>query len=192
MKKIRPKTCKAKSCHNKFTPRNSTEQVCSWRCAVEYGKEKARDKEEKELRKDTRERKEKLETRSDWIKKAQKAVNEYVRIRDEKRPCISCSSSDGIGMANYWDAGHYRSRGSAPHLRFYTLNIWKQCKKCNMQLSGNIVEYRKSLVDFLGEAEVIRIESMQGNLKPSIEYLKRLTAIMRKKTRLYKRLFRNG
>ncbi len=26
-----------------------------------------------------------------------------------------------------FDAGHYRSRGAAPHLRFYTLNIHGQC-----------------------------------------------------------------
>lgn len=32
-------------------------------------------------------------------------------------------------LAGGFDAGHYRSRGSAPHLRFYTLNIAGQCKR---------------------------------------------------------------
>lgn len=189
MSEVKQKKCKNPSCGQKFTPKMTTQKVCSYKCAVNIARINGEAKKAKEVRKYTAEAKKRLKTRSDWIKDAQKIVNEYVRIRDQKRPCISCGEV-GNGLSNYFDAGHYRSRGSAPHLRFYTLNIWKQCKRCNLQLSGNIVEYRKGLIDILGSDKVELIESMNNELKPDIEYLQRLIKVFRKKIRLYRKLFR--
>ena len=58
------------------------------------------------------------------------AVNKYIRLRDVGKECISCGTplvAEQLGGG--FDVGHYRSRGAAPHLRFYTLNIHGQCKK---------------------------------------------------------------
>lgn len=174
---------KCRICSTKFEPHNSTQVVCSPKCAYVL----VQANKDKKARKRQAEDKKRLKTRSEWIKDAQKAVNEYVRVRDEKRVCISCGVIGGR-MANYWDAGHYRSIGSAPHLRFYTLNIHKQCKRCNSQLSGNVVEYRIRLINRYSTSFVEAIEARQDALRPSIEYCQRLIKIMRKKIRLYKKL----
>ncbi len=165
---------------------------CSTDCILEYAQNKRRVLQTKKIRKDTAERKKALKTRSDWIKDAQKAVNEYVRLRDEGRKCISCGA-DKQGVQNYWDAGHYRSVGSAPHLRFYTLNNHRQCKKCNRDLSGNAIEYRNGLRRRFSDEFVERLDAMQHDLRPDIDYLQRLTRLMRKKIRLYKKMgWRHG
>lgn len=65
----------------------------------------------------------------------------------------------GYKGAGGWDAGHYRSRGSASHLRFNLLNIHKQCVKCNRFNSGNAVDYRIRLIKRIGEDNVIRLEN---------------------------------
>lgn len=159
-------------------------------CASEYAQNKRQALKTKNLAKRTREQKERLKTRSEWIKDAQKVVNQYVRLRDEDRECISCAVNKQ-GVSNYWDAGHYRSIGSAPHLRFYTLNNHKQCKRCNRDLSGNAVEYRKGLRQRFSEEYIERLEALQFELRPDIDYLKRLIKVFKKKIKLYNRLFRN-
>ncbi|STS93497.1 protein NinG [Klebsiella grimontii] len=58
------------------------------------------------------------------------------------------------------EAGHYRSRGKASHLRYNEDNIHKQCHHCNVQLSGNQQQYRISLVEKIG-AE--RVEALENN-----------------------------
>ena len=82
-------------------------------------------------------------------------------MRDKDLSCISCGKP-ASNTPNDWDAGHYRSVGSAPHLRFNVLNIHKQCKHCNQYLSGNIVMYRLGLIDRIGLAEVEKIEADQS------------------------------
>lgn len=179
---MKPKKCK--QCGSEFEPKfNTTQRVCSPKCAVAIARNKITAVETKKLRKDTAERKKRLKTRSDWIKEAQKAVNAYVRARDRDRPCISCGKK-ADDRPNQWDAGHYRSVGSAPHLRFYTLNIAKQCVRCNRDLSGNTVDMRAGLIMRYGLFLVGNIEAMQEPLKPSVEYLERLIKIMRKKTKM--------
>ena len=86
--------------------------------------------------------------------KAQKAVNAVVRERDKNEPCISCGRlHDGA-----YDAGHYRSRGAAPALRFNLDNIHKQCVPCNQHKSGNAIEYRIRLVKKIGIERVEWLE----------------------------------
>ena len=95
------------------------------------------------------------------MKEAQAAFNAYVRARDKDDACISCGNyvlGDQIGGG--WDAGHYRSTGSAPHLRFHLHNCHKQCVKCNRFLSGNVAEYRKGLIKKIGIEKVEALESM--------------------------------
>ncbi len=124
--------------------------------------------EEKRKRKELREGRAKLKTRSQWIKDAQIVFNRYCKARDEHLPCISCGSTKaqktGYRGAGNWHAGHYRSVGANPELRFHEENCHKQCASpCNTHLSGNLVEYRKGLIEKIG---LDRVEYLEGPHEP--------------------------
>ena len=140
------------------------QKVCSWECAKSIAKvavEKIEKAKIKVL-------KEKLKTRNEWLKEAQSAFNAFIRMRDIELPCISC----GRHHTGQYHAGHFRSVGSAPQLRFTETNVWKQCQPCNTHLSGNILLYRKSLIAKIGVDEVERLESCNEPAKWSIEEIK--------------------
>jgi hypothetical protein len=104
-----------------------------------------------------------LETIPELIKVAQREFNSWTRERDKDKGCISCGRtlrhSGGGGTGGDFDCGHFRSTGSASHLRFDERNAHGQCKHCNNHLSGNVVEYRKRLALRLGLATVEAIEA---------------------------------
>lgn len=128
-----------------------------------------------------RERKSKLDdTVQKWTKKAQDAFNVYIRERDFDLPCISCGktevTSSGYRGACGWDAGHYRSVGANPELRFEPLNCHKQCSRpCNKDLSGNSVNYRRGLIDKIGIEKVEWIEGPHEKKYYRVEDLKEIT-----------------
>jgi hypothetical protein len=135
-------------------------------------------------------RKEKLKSRADHLREAQAAVNEYVRLRDAHLPCISCDSTpndDDLMTGSRWDAGHYRSVGACPELRFEPLNIHRQCVKCNRNLSGNAVEYRIRLVLRIGADKVTWLEGPHVPRKYDVEQIKAIKAEYRAKIRELKR-----
>jgi hypothetical protein len=74
------------------------------------------------------------------------------------------------------DAGHYRSRGSAPHLRFDERNVHAQRKQCNRYDSGNVVGYRIGLIERIGLEAVEALECDQTSRDHSIEALKAIKA----------------
>jgi len=160
---------------------------------LEWAKsEKGKQFTNKAIRKDTKERKQKLKTRSDFTKEAQIAFNSYIRVRDRGRACVSCGAIQGdIKHGGSFDAGHYRSVGSAPHARFNVFNCHAQCKKCNNHLSGNVIEYRKSLLRIYGSAFVERLDNENTIRRFDIARLKRIKSIYNKKRRLYERRFRH-
>lgn len=124
-------------------------------------------------RKKDRERKEKLKTRSDYMKEAQIAFNAYIRERDKHKPCICCGKVlplDAVGGG--FDCGHYRSVGSAPHLRFDERNAHGQLKQCNRYGSGRAVDYRIGLIKRIGVAVVMAIEADNEPKHYTIEDLK--------------------
>lgn len=162
---MRPKTCP--SCRNKFEPVRPLQVACSIECAIVHTKQ-LKDKRE---RKERLERKAKLKTRRDWMREAQIVFNRFIRLRDADRPCISCGTVDAK-----WDAGHYRSVGSNPALRFSELNVHKQCAQCNQHKSGNAVEYRIGLVARIGIAAVEWLEGPHEPKHYSIDDLKQIKA----------------
>ena len=101
-----------------------------------------------------RERKVKLKSRAEWLRAAQEIFNKFIRLRDKNEPCISC----GRYHPGQWHAGHYRSVGACPELRFCELNVWKQCSPCNNHKSGNAIEYRINLVKRIGAEKVEWLE----------------------------------
>ena len=144
---------KCKVCAKPFTPVRPMQSVCSPKCALK--KVRAEQKAEREV---DRQRRQALETKPELVKKAQAVFNTYIRLRDRGKPCICCGKPLG-DEPNSYDAGHYRSVGSAPHLRFNENNVSGQLKHCNQYLAGNIVNYRRGLIERIGIEEVEKLES---------------------------------
>ena len=149
-------------CPQVFTPRNSMQTVCGPVCATKLAKGlvKVRKDNAKAERAQTKARKEKIKTIPDLIKEAQREFNAYVRARDRHRgfPCISSGRIlDWSG--NAVDAGHYRSVGAAPHLRFDERNCHAQSKHDNQWKSGNVVDYRINLIQRIGLEAVESLEA---------------------------------
>jgi len=87
-------------------------------------------------------------------KAAQSAFNKFIRLRDEKLPCISCQRFH----TGQWHGGHYKTTGAFPELRFNEDNCHKQCAPCNNHLSGNIEHYRPNLIEKIGRKAFDRLE----------------------------------
>jgi len=165
---------------------------CSFEHLIEFTRSKpAKEIARKVIKRDTKAKLDSLKTASDYIKEAQVAFNAYIRVRDKNKPCISCGCLPGDTVqGGKFDAGHYRSRGSASHLRYHLLNCHSQCVKCNRYLSGNVVEYRKGLIARIGAERVEQIEVGNNPRKFTIDYLKRVKKIFNYRKRLYERKFR--
>ena len=135
-------------------------------------------------RKDIKVRKEKLKSRADHLKDTQQAFNAWIRARDAGQPCISCGTTADVQYC----AGHYRTTGSCPELRFEPLNVHLQCNKnCNLSKSGNILGYRPRLLEKIGADKLAWIEGPHEAKKYTIEQLKAMTAEFRAKTRELKK-----
>jgi len=183
MIKAKPKKCKI--CKSEFTPHNSMIKHCSPECGYKIHTQTV-DKKHKKEKKEYRLR---VKTVSKWIEEAQTCVNSYVRLRDYHDPCISCGF---VVTKNYlngsgYHAGHFRSRGSAGHLRFNLHNIHKQCAECNIHKSGKVDDYRVRLIDKIGSAKVEALECNNDYRKIDREYCERVKAIFKEKTNRQKK-----
>ncbi|MBX9404806.1 recombination protein NinG [Pseudomonas baetica] len=185
-KQPKPKKCKNPACGISFPPQRLGQAVCSPKCALAMAPantEKARKAIAQRDRREIQVRKEKLKSRADHLREAQAAFNEWVRLRDADRPCISC----GRHHEGQYHAGHYRSVGANPELRFEPLNVWKQCAPCNTHLSGNLVNYRLSLLQLIGPEKVDWLEGPHPACKHAVEEIKTIKAEYRAKTRELKK-----
>ena len=187
---------KCRYCKKKFDSFSSLDRFCSYEHAIAYlatpeGVEKHRKVKAKMQRERITAKKEALKTKGEWTRDLQRVFNEFIRLRDSDQDCISCDASNASLAEKWrggkWDAGHYRSTGSAPHLRFSEANCHKQCKRCNNQLSGNIVEYRKRLIKRIGVEAVEAIEANQTPLRLTVEDIKAMLKEYRAKVRQLKR-----
>ncbi|PVZ56543.1 hypothetical protein C9422_18645 [Pseudomonas sp. B1(2018)] len=180
------KICKNPACTASFVPMRLGQAVCDFACGLaikDVNQEKARKALADMGRKELRAAKEKVKSRAEYMKDAQTAFNAWVRERDAKLPCISC----GRHHQGKYDAGHYRTVGSNPALRFEPLNCHRQCSPCNTHKSGDIVNYRIELVKRIGAELVEWLEGPHEPKRYSIEDLKTITAEYRAKTRELKR-----
>lgn len=138
-------------------------------------------------------KKKKLHTREQCLTLAQKLAKlrflaEYGRIY-----CISCGKPLEMGTTDC-QGGHYISKTDRA-TETEPDNIWPQCAKCNVLLSGNIPAYRYNLVRLIGEERVNRIDDMSMARKGNEEAMLRLSeediakAKMLKKAQYYDSLF---
>ena len=184
-----PKPKRCKRCLVKFQPTRSIQPCCRFECELAYANEHAKKKannrelqakkaERAATKANSKRKREFLDNdRSHQIKLTQAAVNKWVRFRDEGCSCISCGkdiNGGGYIGSGSKQAGHYRSAGGCPELRFNTLNINIQCQRCNVQLSGNIGEYRPRLIDKIG---LELVEWLEGPHEPKKYTCEQLRAI---------------
>lgn len=101
------------------------------------------------------EKKQQVKPLSYFIKQAQQAFNEFIRYRDREDACISC----GRHHEGQYHAGHFRTTGANPELRFNEDNCHRQCAPCNNHLSGNLIAYRPALIAKIGQA---RFDALMG------------------------------
>ena len=146
---------KCASCKELFTPSSSLVKVCGFACALDYGKSVVKVKKKKEH---VAKKKTFLDNDKSFQKaKAQKSFNEFIRVRDANLGCISCDKPSDWG--GQWHAGHYKTVGARPDLRFNEDNVHKQCSQCNNFLSGNMAQYRIAIIAKIGSQRVLMLET---------------------------------
>jgi len=143
-------------------------------------------------RKITREDKERLKRKNQWIREAQSAFNKFIMIRDKKYGvCISCNSELVYGgRGGNVDASHFRSRSAASQLRFNQYNCHASCVRCNRWMEGNLTPYRKQLIKRIGKQRVLDLENDNKPKNYSIDDLKRIKEVFKKRAKLYEKKFR--
>jgi hypothetical protein len=88
----------------------------------------------------------------------QKIFNEYIRLRDSGKPCISC------GEYNKLQAGHYHAVSGYDGLRFDEDNVHGECARCNCWDESHLIRYGINLKNKIGE------EDYQSLLERAAEY----------------------
>ena len=181
--KPKKKKCRVKGCDNTFEPYNSLQKWCSPEHGLILAKEaqdKARKAEIKAFNRETKARRDKLKSRSDHLRELQKVFNRYKRLKDinefrkqGKAPeCISCGNNN---PNTQFCAGHFYTVGARPELRFNEDNVHLQCNHyCNMQLSGNIENYRPRLIEKIGQERFDILSGPHEPKKYTIEEIKEL------------------
>lgn len=139
-----------------------------WMCQTEPGKieyqkryNSLKSKKVKEERQQTKIQKEKLKTLSQLEDEAKKSFQKWVRMRDQGKNCISCDkpTKDPAG-------GHFYSAGIYSGLMFNPDNCHLQCNVyCNKHLSGNLLEYRKGLINRYGISFVENLDNLSIQLR---------------------------
>lgn len=144
---------RCKECKEKFKAKYFNQKYCMIKdqCIKAFSdsiQEKEWKKRKKVLKKNTKKPKE-------YRKELQDLVNACIREIDKGFGCISCDNG------KVEQAGHYRSVGSNPHLRYDPFNIFGQCIHDNMHKGGKPIEFREGLIDRYGK------ETTEAFLEPS-------------------------
>ena len=153
---------RCKNCNTKFEQYQFLNKFCKdIDCQVQkslYLVDKMQKQKIKQVNKEVKILKEKIKTTSDYLKEVQKVFNQWVRLRDKGLNCISCNKPP-----KKENAGHYRSVGSSPNLRFEPLNVHLQCEYCNTYQHGNLIPYRQNLIKKIG---IESVEWLESNHEP--------------------------
>ena len=166
---------RCKNCKEKFEPIRFNHKYClkdeCVRAFVAETKEK--------MWKQTKTRmKNELKTTSDWMKEAQKVFNQYIRLRDKHKPCVSCDSKLGVKF----DAGHYFSSGGHKAVTFDEDNVHGQCVACNQYKHGNLLNYQIGIEKRIGADRLLTLhEKAYQTRKYSADELQQLIKTYKQK-----------
>jgi hypothetical protein len=173
---------KCNNCKEQFIPRKFNFPYCQKDDCESVGVKaviaKSKQLEDKKWQARKKQTKEDLMTVSDWIKVVEKYFNKFIRLRDKGKPCVSC----GVPYQSTFQAGHFYSAGGHWVIRFDESNTHSQCLKCNLHLSGNLMEYRKQILNRISQDELNRIDdlsTMDSNFTRM--YLKHLSEVYKNK-----------
>lgn len=129
--------------------------------------------------------KEELMTVQDHVKLTQAVFNQYINLRDKRKPCISCFKPI-TGKVN---ASHYYNANNHWNVRFDEDNVHSSCITCNQFLSGNLIEYRKGLIQRIGLERLEELEHKANKTRNfSREELIQIREIYREKIKRIKQL----
>lgn len=184
IRSLKPKKCRV--CSRTFAPISTMSKVCSVPCSIEWARRLAKQKADRAKRTDRKslmEALEKSKTRGTHLRELQGAFNAWVRARDAGHACISC----GRHHRGQLHAGHYRSVGSEPALRFEPDNVHLQCAPCNTHLSGNLIPYRANLIRKIGIERVDWIEGPHIPKKLTVAEIGEMKAFYRAEVRRLKK-----
>lgn len=158
-----PRKRKCAICKEPFQPRSAWAKVCNPECAQELAMKvtaQQKTKAQRQERAQDKIKREGMKTYQQLVREAQRSFNEVIRLRDKLAGHACISSGRHLDWnGNAVDAGHYRSTGSAPHLRFNFDNCHAQSKHDNQYKSGNAVDYRIGLITRIGLARVEALEA---------------------------------
>lgn len=188
-KPYKPKKCPV--CQKLYIPAKSLQKACTWQCGVEWG----RQKQEKQVRKEIREKRETLKRRADWIREAQEACNTYIRARDIAAGygCIDCGKPfEPNRPGGSIDAGHFLSRSLAPHLRFDERNIHAQRKNCNRPGGTTRAAFKAGVIARYGVEVVEALENDNSAAKWTIPELQAIKATYKQKLKELKQKHNGG
>ncbi len=132
-------------------------------------------------------RRKKVKSMAQWYDQLQKLVNQYVlHVRDKDKPCCTCGTTN---PAIKYDAGHYRSRGACPELRFELSNIHRQCSvQCNGFKSGARAEYNEFIKAQYGQAHYDWLNGKHPTLKEQFPHWRDIE----KEIKRYRKLLRDN
>lgn len=179
---MKTKTCK--SCKQKFRPERQMQQVCSYECAITHTNELQHKKKQEVSKTINKEKKEHRANDRVILKQlAQKLVNQYARMRDERERglvCCTCGHRD----SGQFDGGHFLPTSGYSAIRYNTNQIHLQCKRCNRFNGGMPKEYRLFMINRYGLEYVENLEATKTKtvLYPT-EYYQKLIRVVRKKIR---------
>lgn len=206
VKPPKQKRCKNPACRQPFPPANSLQTVCGYKCGLALAAIQRKKREAQLAREDrqkTRERKEALKTRGDYVQEAEKAVRDYRRLYELSigSGCISCGktqeevqAAQGWKSGGAWDGGHWMGKGARPELRLIPENLWLQCKSCNAG-SSKYARKGETVKEWFEAGVIARIgreaaEALKNDNRPrhyTVDQLKEITREYRAKTRELKR-----
>ena len=114
---------------------------------------------------------------SSLMKIAVRWCHDYIRARDNGKPCVNC------GKHRPLQAGHFFAAGKYNKIRFCEYNIHGECLQCNYYNSQSHAHgYAKEIVNRIGKEDLEKLElkAVRGVYKYSrfeligiIEYYKR-------------------
>lgn len=145
--------------------KKARKQEAEWRAAARVEKMLDRAKREKQ------------KTRGELMEGAQRAFNQWIRLRDAGLRCICCDAPfEPQKPGGSADAGHYLSRGAAPHLRFDERNVHAQRKNCNRPGGTIRAKFRAGMIARIGLEAVEALECDQEPRKWSLDDLRAIKA----------------
>jgi hypothetical protein len=165
---------RCKNCKEKFEPIRFNHKYCLKDECVRAFVAEAKEKMWKQTKVKM---KNELKTTSDWMKEAQKVFNQYIRLRDKHKPCVSCESKLGVKF----DAGHYFSSVHKA-VTFDEDNVHGQCVACNQYKHGNLLNYQIGIEKRIGADRLLTLhEKAYQTRKYSADELKEIIKTYKQK-----------